>query len=179
MSSLDAEAAVPAVIMAQNVLDEVHIEVDSMGWHYNTEQDVELAFDSNGDIFVPTTIVRLDVKAGNHSAMDIVLRGNRLYDLKEHTYTFTTPIKIDAIYHRAWDDLPEPAARYITVRAGRILQDRVIGSQAQNAYASRDEYTALVSLREFEGDTGDYTMLQAPDVAKTIFRGPLSGVTSR
>jgi hypothetical protein len=165
--------------MAQNILLEIHREVDNMGWHYNTEKDVEMSFDSDGFITVPTSVVRLDVAVGNHTDKDIVLRNGRLYDLKDHTYVFTEVIKVDAVYHLVWEELPESAKRYITIRAARILQDRVIGDQTQNAFTSRDEYQALVGLKEFEGDTADYTMLQAPDVSRALFVGPLNQVSSR
>ena len=179
VSSLSSSTATPAVIMAQNILKEIHREVDNMGWHYNTEPDVEFTFDDAGDINVPVSVIRLDVQVGNYPTKDIVLRNSRLYDLKGHTYTFTENIKVDAVYHMEWEELPETARRYITIRAARILQDRIIGDQTQNAFNSRDEYSALVGLKEFEGDTAAYTMLQAPDVAKTIFVGPLSRVSHR
>ena len=179
VSSLDSATATPAVIMSQNILLEIHREVDNMGWHYNTEKDVELSFDSDGFITVPVSLIRLDVPVGKHTDKDIVLRNGRLYDIKNHTYVFTENIKVDAVYHLVWEDLPESAKRYITIRSARILQDRIIGDQTQNAFTSRDEFNALVGLKEFEGDTADYTMLQAPDVSRALFVSPLPRVGSR
>jgi len=177
ISSLTPGEATPAVIMTQNILGEVRREMDSRGWHYNTEEDVTLNRDINGHIAVPISIIRLDVKTNNYPRKDIILRNARLYDLIDHTYVFTEDIKVDAVYYRPWDHLPEPAKRYAMIRGGRILQDRVIGDQTQNAFTSRDEFQALTDLREFEGDTGDYNMLDSYSVGKTLWNGPLNMVS--
>jgi hypothetical protein len=176
VSSLTSAEATPAVAIAQNILGEVRREVDSRGWHYNTEQDVVLSPDDASNINVPVNIIRLDVKVGNYTSKDITQRDGRLYDLIAHSYAFTEDIKVDAVYYLAWGALPEIAKRYMMIRGARILQDRIIGDQTQNAFTSRDEFMALTDLKEYEGDTGDYTMLDSYAVNKTLFTGPLARV---
>ena len=168
VSSLGGSKSTPEVVMAENILDEVHREVDSKGWHYNIEEDVELGRDTEDEILVPGGIIRLDIAQGAYPLMDIIVRGGKLYDKVKHTFIFTESIKVDAVYHRSWDDLPEPARRYMMIRAGRMLQDRIIGNVNQNSFTSRDEFMALADMREYEGDTADYTMLDSFAVSKAL-----------
>ena len=66
--------------------------------------------------------------------------------------------------------VPEPARRYITVRAARIFQDRMVGSQAHHAFSREDEVRARALLREFEMDTGDHSIFDNYDVWNIVAR---------
>ena len=67
-----------------------------------------------------------------------------------------------------FDELPEPARRYITLKALRVFQERVVGSQTLSAFQRDDEERALALLRDDDWSIARYNMLagaQAPNDA--------------
>ena len=169
----NADAAI-----ARNILEEVSSEVQTAGWHFNTQFDVSLSPDGNNEIVLADNVVRVDIayrttgtgSSSLYDDRDITQRGSKLFNRSDNTYEFTKAVKAMVIYLLDWDDLPEPARRYITVRAARIFQDRMVGSQAHHAFSQQDEVRARALLREFEMDTGDYTIFDNYDVWNIVAR---------
>lgn len=157
--------------MAISILDEVSREIQSIGWHFNTEDDLILSPDeTTGEIVLGDNVVRCDLSETNTGNMDIVQRGSRLYDKVAHSYAFSYSIKATLILLLDWDDLPEPARRYITIRAARIFMDRMVGSEAHHQYTALDEFQARASLVEFEGDTADHSIFDNWSVGRVLYR---------
>jgi len=168
INSLAAQRA--DALIAQNILDEVCREVLSYGWQFNTDEGVYLTPDSNtGFIYVPDTVVRVDMDRAELE-YDIVVRGNRLYNRKNNSYVFSGQIKVVQVYLMDFDEMPETAKRYVTVRAARIFQDRMVGSEKHHAFTLRDEVAALATMNEYENEVGDYTIFDSPDVMRTFIR---------
>ena len=88
-----------------------------------------------------------------------MLRGERLYDREEHTFTFTDSLYVDMILILPWDDLPQPARRYITVKAARRFQNRVFGSDTLNGFTSTDENEALIQMEQADSRSEDANIL--------------------
>ena len=157
--------------MSERILDETHREVVSRGWSFNFETKVE--FTPLGDaITLDENVLRIDATPGYNTGLDLVQRGTKLYDRKAHTYTITDKVTADVIYYTEWDELPEPARRYIMVRATRVFADRAVGYNHQHAFTVADEVQALADLKNSEGETGDHNMLTGSvSVYRTINRG--------
>jgi hypothetical protein len=162
-TSVDARIAV-------QVLDEVDRAVQIMGWHFNTEKDYPLSRDVNNNINLSQNIVRVDVDNSIYHDVDVVQRGTKLYDRKNHTFVFTQDLKGEIILLLSFEELPEPARYYITTRASRIFQDRVVGSGDAARSLINDEMLALAQLKEFDNDTGDPSVFDNYDVARIILR---------
>jgi hypothetical protein len=154
------------VTVAQQVLNEVSREVQSEGWHFNTEQGVKLTPNSSKEIIVPPDVARIDAKF-----IDVTMRSGKLFNLTERTFKFDNQLEVDIVYYQDFLDLPDQAKRYITVRAARIYSDRMINSETIHQMTLRDEQKALIALKEFEGDVGDYTMMDNYSVARVMNRG--------
>ena len=168
INSLAAQRA--DALIAQNILDEVCREVLTYGWQFNTDEGIYLTPDSNtGFIYVPDTVVRVDMDR-NELEYDIVVRGNRLYNRKNNSYVFSGQIKVVQIYLMDFDEMPETAKRYVTIRAARIFQDRMVGSEKHHAFTLRDEVAALATMNEYENEVGDYTIFDSPYVMRTFIR---------
>ena len=73
---------------AVNTLKEVSRDVQKEGFAFNTDEDFELLRDSEGHVYVPGNALDVDLTVDNQNA-DVVQRGLRLYDRKNHTYVFT------------------------------------------------------------------------------------------
>jgi hypothetical protein len=104
--------------------------------------------------------------------VDVSIRGNRLWDRENHTFTFTTSaIYVDIVRLIEWADLPEPVAQYIMMKATRKFVERSIG--AADSSARQDEVDAKVVFEDFNADTGDYNMLtDSYSVARIMRREP-------
>lgn len=158
------------VAMASQTLDEVSLAVQSKGWHWNTEVK-ELSPDSiTGQIVVGNNVVMCDVDFPDNGDLDIVLRNTKLYDRAAQTSVFTKALRAKTITALEWEDIPQAARSYIMIRASRIFQDRVVGSEKHHSFTLRDELTALQNLRRLEGETGDHTIFDNYDVYRVIDR---------
>jgi hypothetical protein len=145
-------------------LNEVSKEVQSEGWHFNSEKNVTLS-PVDGSITVPTDAVQVDT---DDKSLDIIQRGAVLFDRANNTTTFTKSIKVNLLRLLDWDSLPEEARRYITLRASRIFQGRTVGSRELEALIARDEYQARARLEESDYGSSDRTIFDNYDVATRI-----------
>lgn len=142
---------------ARSVLDEVSRDVQSKGWNFNREFNYPLVPDSvKHEIRLPENAVHAEL-----DGFDAVIRGERLYDRKDHTYKFDPEktYKADIIFILGFDELPEQARRYITVRAARIFQSRAVGSDTLHGFTQEEEYKALADLKRHDARMNDATML--------------------
>ena len=160
--------------IAKNVLSEVSREVQSQGWHFNTHYKVTLTRDTDNKIPLATNIVRVEVDPRRYSKVsyDIVQRNNFLYNLAKNEETFDTNFKdATAVYLLPFDEIPEQAKRYITIRSARIFHDRTLGANTIHKFSQEDEAKALSILKQAESHTGDYSIFDTPEQAYTIIRG--------
>tara|TARA_Y100000593_G_scaffold42336_2_gene81147 strand:+ start:2773 stop:3384 length:612 start_codon:yes stop_codon:yes gene_type:complete len=148
------------VAVAQNILNETIVDVQSTGYNFNTEYNFKINPDIDGNINVPNNTVFADVSnRGTTPHLDVVLRGERLYDRENRTFTFTDPVDLDLILILPWPDLPQPCRRYITVKAARRFQNRVFGSDTLNGFTNTDENEALVQMEQADARSEDANIL--------------------
>lgn len=147
-------------VIARQILNDTSREVQSRGWHWNTDKGLELSptYPLPGELLLPANTLQVDTVYPD-AGIDAVQRGNKLWDRRNHTYRFDRPVRIDLIRFLDFEELPQAARTYITVRAARIFQDRVVGSDTLNGFNEKDEVRALVVLRNAEAETGGYNML--------------------
>lgn len=154
------------VAIAQQILNEVNREVQSRGWHFNSEYDVDLIPDNQKFIYPPIDAVRVEIED-----FDIVIRNGKLFNLDTRKNTFDYKLKAKIIYLQDFEVIPEPAKRYVATRAARIYSDRMLNSESLNRFIARDEQSALIDLKEFEGDTAKHSMMDSYSVARVLNRG--------
>lgn len=169
VNSVDTPSA--DVAMALATLDEASISVQNYGWHFNTEDKYPMIPDSNGFIYLPENVILVDVESGNNpNDLDVVVRGNRLYDKANRTYVFAGTIEARLVRALDWEELPQAARTYIMILAARMFQDRAVGSEKHHGFTLRDEQMALANLKRFEAQTGDYSIFDDHSVARVIDR---------
>lgn len=155
--------------VAETILNSVDREVQSMGWNFNKELNKSFAQDSAGEIALPADILRADATLAANSK-DLVQRGSKMYDKKKHTFTVSSSVKLDVVVQLDFTDLPEIAKRFITLRATRIFQDRIVGSATLHDFQMRDEQQALMELKEFDTSVEDHNIFDNYDVYSVIDR---------
>ena len=173
LNSLSGSLPVDGTI-AKNVLSEVSREVQSQGWHFNTHYKVTLTRDTDNKIPLATNIVRVEIDPRKYSKVsyDIVQRNNELYNLAKNEDTFDIDFTdVTAVYLLPFDEIPEQAKRYITIRSARIFHDRTLGANTIHKFSQEDEAKSLSILKQAESHTGDYSIFDTPEQAYTIIRG--------
>ena len=157
------------VSIAIQILDNVSREVQSVGWHFNTDTNYLLAKNTSNQIVLPTNCLRVD-NSNKDADLDLVERGRKLWDRENHTYTITKDIRVNISWFLEFTELPETARRYITIRAARIFQDRMLASETLHAFHQVDELSALSALKEHEGDTRDHSIFDNYSTYRVIDR---------
>lgn len=156
--------------LAQQILNEVCRAVQVAGWHFNTEKDFPLPRNNSNEIVLSSNIIKADTAIGKYSGIDVVQRGVRLYDRKNHTYAFTQDLVATVTFLLDMSELPEAARRYIVVRASRIFQDRLVGSNEATRVLLGDESQAWAELKDAELECGDYSIFDNSDFSEAFVR---------
>lgn len=138
------------VAQAMNKLSHVNREVQSRGWHFNTDSNVTLPLDDNNRIPLATNIMSM-----YSIGADVSMRGRSgamfAYDKVNATFTFTASVtNVELIYLLDFVDLPMLARSYIAIRAVREFQHEILGQPSAEAVNSRDEAKAKAALIDDE-----------------------------
>ena len=162
--------------VAKNVLNEVSRDVQSEGWHFNTHYKVQLPRNTNNKIPLATNIVRVELNPRKYAKtnFDVVQRNNFLYNLATNSDIFDENLEdVVVVYLLNFDDIPEQAKKYITIRSARIFHDRTLGANALHKFTTEDEKKAYSILLQAESNTGDYSIFDTPEQEYVInrFRG--------
>lgn len=167
VASIDDGLQVDAQV-ASSIIDEISREVQTHGWHWNTEVHT-LSPNSSNEIPLPVNTLRVDTVEGDVSK-DVIQRGMKLYDRKDNTYTFTDALKLHLTVVLKFDELPEAARRYITVRSTRLFQERTLGSERISAFNRADEQQGWALLQHEEAETADHNLLDSYSTYSTLSR---------
>ena len=158
------------VSIAVQILDNVSREVQSVGWHFNTDVNYKLAKNTSNQIVLPSNCLRVD-NTHQDADLDLVERNRKLWDRKNHTYTIEQDVRVNITWVLEFTEIPETARRYITIRAARIFQDRMLASDTLHKFHQVDEIQALAALKEHEGDTRDHSIFDNYSTYRVIDRG--------
>lgn len=153
VSSIETSQAVD-VANAEATLTEIDNAVQSEGWSFNREENRTLSRDDDSEIPLPANTLsaaQFRWSASGGEAM-VSQRGRRLYDRKAGSYAFTADVDADLIVKLDWEDLPEYARRYITIRAARQFQMRHQGSLNVDRITAQEELQAKVTLEQREDE---------------------------
>jgi hypothetical protein len=147
--------------LAEETLDSVSRKVQAEGWSFNTDYQMTLTRDSNtNEILVGTNVSRVVIDPYEYYDIDVVQRGSRLYDRKNNTYVFSIDLKADMTVILEWDDLPEHARVYIMIKAGKELQENMIGSKDLTEINMVLEQEARTQFIEEETTLSEHNMLR-------------------
>ena len=158
------------VSIAVQILESVSREIQSIGWHFNTDTNYKLSKNSSNEVVLPANCLRVD-NSNQDADLDLVERNRKLWDRENHTYTITQDVRVNITWLLEFTEIPETARRYITIRAARIFQDRMLASDTLHKFHQVDEIQALAALKEQEGDTRDHSIFDNYSTYRVIDRG--------
>ena len=168
------EAEVAAIL-----LDNVSRDVQSACWSFNTDLRYTLTPNTAKEIVLPSNTLVVDTtKLKRDYNTDVIERKSRLYDRTKNSYEFDGDVEVDITYLFDFEELPEVARRYITLRAGRKFQENILGSSEMTQLQFKDEQAALINLRDFESQSADYNIFDNYDTYAAVDRGLSSPVNT-
>jgi len=153
--------------LAQIELENTSRFVQSIGWYFNTEDNYPLSPNNKGSIQVPRNTLKVDPQNRRY-----VARNNLLYDKVKRTTVFEDTVLVTLVFGHGWDDLPETAKNYITIRAARRFQDNNVGSNTLHAFHANDEAEAELMLKTEELESGNYNLFANPQLQSMQSRSP-------
>ncbi len=145
---------------ASDTLKDVSRRVQAEGWSFNTDFEATLARNSSNEILINPSVSRVVVDQQLYPDYDVTQRGSKLYDRKNQTFAFTQDLKGDITYMFDWDDLPEHARQYIMVKAGRQLQESIMGSADLTKINIGQEIEARTHFLEEETTRSEHNMIR-------------------
>jgi len=162
----DTTAIPPSAAIAKGVLDEVSREVQQTGWHFNTARDYTLTANASDNFVLPDNVLQVDAEDNTY---DVVQRGDTLFDRKNYTDVFSNEtLKVNITFLLDFEELPEQARRYITLKSARMFANRLVGSREIESLIFRDEIQAKAAMEEAEGNNSDRTIFDNYDTATRI-----------
>ncbi len=157
----------PEISLIYNLLRDANVDVQSEGWHFNTEKHVTYTPDSvTGKIVIGNDILKMDVSEGwEKRQYDVVKRGGNLYDKFDHTDDWSdhTSIDLDITRLITFEDIPTPFQRYITYRASRIAATQLVANPQLVQLLAQQEGLSRAALMEYETTQANYTMFGFPE----------------
>lgn len=149
VNTLDGPMA-PDVLNARNTLQRISKTVQGEGWAFNTEENYPLNRNEDSEIHLPLNTHWVQVQRPR--GVDAVRRGQRLYDRRNHTYTFEADLKAHIVFVLPFEELPEPHREYIYVRASRVFVTGVRGPTAdtRGRFNEVDEARARADMMRSE-----------------------------
>ena len=154
--------------IASDTLDTVTKQVQARGFHWNTEC-FTLSPNVDGVITLPLNCGRID-SVGNDVSLNVINRGGKLYNKDTHSNNFTKPVTVEIILILSFEDLPLSAQIYITIRAARTFQERVLGASEVEKYTENNEKEALILLMQEETETLDANMIYSSPSSAAIMQ---------
>ena len=142
---------------AKRLVEKTMVEVQSRGWYFNTDYDFVLTPDINGFITMPPNTLRVDFgNAGNKHRYTI--KNGSIYDYLNKSFIIESDLVCDITWLVDYSELPPEAYEYISLRAARKTQQKLIGSVETDSFTIRDETDSYVNLQRRQAQSQDYNI---------------------
>ena len=145
-------------------------------WGFNSELDVVLTPNVSNEIdlstsgYTGTFISAVDLELEDAGNLDVIIKGTKLYDRKEHSYTVFTAesYKATVSYYLQWDVLPEAVKSYVTAMASKDFQAQMVGNPQMDAILTQKFWHMRAAFYAFESEQFDYTLWDNYDMWKLV-----------
>lgn len=152
--------------IAENILDEICVEIQTIGWYWNTEV-FELSPDNDGNILLPSNCLKIDA---TDTYLDVVQRGSKLYNKETHSYSFSKPLELEIVLALDFEELPQSCRRYITMKSAMIFQERTVGDPTIVNALNQEAMQAWGQMKKEELDVVDYNGIYDSASSANIMR---------
>ena len=146
----------PEISIIVNILSETNKNVQAMGWHFNSEEGIEVSPDSAGNFVVPADAIAYDVSDGQSDRfVDVVRRNGKIYDLVTKTDVFESDMKFDKVTLVRFDDVPPAIQRYIIARAAVRAASQLVSNTELVKLLKLEETATQAAAMEYECQHSD------------------------
>jgi hypothetical protein len=162
---------------AKSIVEQTMIEVLNIGWYFNTDYDSRLLPDFDSFISMSPNTLRIDVGKTQFRGQ-YILKNKKVYDRHNQTFKIDRKyISADVVWLVDYEDLPPAAYNYISLRAARKFQQRLIGSKEIAGFTEMDEIDALTTMQREHLQYQDYNMIPDRMNRRTsaFLRGAMNG----
>lgn len=140
---------------AKRVVEETMVEVQSIGWYFNTDYNFKLYKDINNIIALPPNVLRVDTQDDNR----YVEKDGKIYDVEKQTYIIEpTYIETDIVWLTDYPTLPPEAYEYIAARSARKFQQYAVGAPDLTNTTSIAEQETFVRMQRRQLQTQAYNI---------------------
>lgn len=144
--------------------------LQASGWSFNTDYAYTLPKNAQGKVPLPVNALMVDPV----DDLDIVPRGQFLYDRVNHTFVLNKDVTVDIVRFLPWEDLPEYARQFLFISTSRTFADRMLGDEALHQYTADDEKLAWANFLDAEARNADLNILRDSwSAARVIKRRPM------
>lgn len=140
--------------MALATIEQVSEDLQTQGWWFNKEYNWKLSANTSGEVIVPNNALSVLPEGANRTQW-LAIRGNKLYDMVNHTYDLTERlidgvINLSFIMELEFDITPPVFRMAIAFTARRMFaQDLEVDSNRWN-FQSEDERRVMQRLEREE-----------------------------
>jgi len=153
----------PEISFIKNLLDQVNRDVQTSGWHFNTQHRVKQSPDAQGNYVVPQNSILYDISDGQIDRdTDVTKINGKLYDLVHQTDVFTKDYYFDIITLYNFEDVPPAIQRYIIARASMRAATQLVSNADLVKLLQVEEQQARANAMEFETEQGDHNFMGFP-----------------
>ena len=157
----------PEISFIKNLLDQVNRDVQTSGWHFNTQHRVKQSPDANGNYVVPQNSILYDISDGQIDRdTDVTKIDGKLYDLVHQTDVFTKDYYFDIITLYKFADVPPAIQRYIIARAAVRAATQLVSNADLVKLLKLEEEQAKANALNYETEQGDYNFMGWPAESK-------------
>ena len=160
----------PEIGFIYNLLRDSNVDLQSEGWHFNTERHVKYTPQDVGGIkkiAIGSDILKMDVTDGwSKRNYDVVKRNGYLYDKYDHTDDWdelTDGIDLDIVKLISYEDLPEVFKRYVIYKAAVRAATQLVGNPQLAQLLAQQEALSRAAIMEYECNQGNHTMFGLPE----------------
>jgi hypothetical protein len=168
VASLDEANEVADAQIAMQILARESRTTQAKGWDWNTDENFRISPTLSGEVILPTNVVRCDPTDSN---IDYVMRQGKLYDRANKTFVIGQAVVVDMVSILPFEDLPEPARRYISMAAGRKFENRINGADQLHQINENDVMLAWSDLVNDECESADYNVIRNSSTVRRIAHG--------
>ena len=147
----------PEISFVVNILKEVNKDVQSTGWHFNTQYNVKRSPDSSKHFVIPTNAIAYDLHDNSFGdrTKDITRRDGKLFDLVANTDEFEGTHYFDIITLYNFEDVPPVIQRYIIARAAVKAAVQLVSNSDLVKLLKLEEEQAKANALNYETEQGD------------------------
>lgn len=145
---------------AKRLVETTMVEVQARSWYFNLDYNFKLVPDSSGFISMPPNTLRVDF-GNTEFKHQYTIKNGKIYDYLNQTFVIGKTIVADVTWLVDYGELPPEAYEYISLRASRKFQQKVVGSVETDSFTVRDESDALVNLQRRQLQSQDYSILNS------------------